>query len=179
MKDLRPIHQNGLLTVVQPTYTIISFIKWAVEERMRFILVLSGQTGHRLFFRLLLRVDIGGDKSSWINTSLSSHWFARTTSPSSHPEVLPPRWPLSVTCGSRSFIYLHIVPIHFTNWRRWHCTMGAALRGLMMSCLKEGVLWFNSTKVLEVLPSLYIWYVGYWQCSRYCIREHGQFFTKP
>lgn len=125
MKDLRPIHQNGLLTVVRPTHTIISFIKWAVEQRMRFILVLSGQTGHRLFFRLLLYVDIGGDKSSRINTSFSSYWFARTTSPSSHPEVLPPGWPLSVTCGPRSFIYLHIAPIYFTKWRQQHCTVGA------------------------------------------------------
>lgn len=79
-----------------------------------------------------------GDKSSRINTSFSSHWFAHTTSPSSHPEVLPPRWPLSVTCGRRSFIYLHIVPIHFTDWRQWHCTVSAALRCLMMSCFKEG-----------------------------------------
>lgn len=78
-----------------------------------------------------------GDKSSTINSSFSSHWFAQTTSPSSHPEVLPPRWPFSVTCGPYSFIYLHIDPIHFTHRRRWHCTETETLRGLVMSYFKD------------------------------------------
>lgn len=119
---------------------------------MRFIPLLSGQTGHSLFFRLTLLVDIGGDKSSRINTSFSSHWFAHTTSPSSHPEVLPPRWPLSVTCGCCSFIYLHIVPIHFTGWRQWHCTV----RGLMMSWGGEGI---DRQWVLFTLYISYVWTV--------------------
>lgn len=110
---------------------------------MRFILLHLGQIGHSLFFRQTLRVDIGRDKSSRINTSFSSHWFAHTTSPSSHPEVLPPCWPPSVTCGRRSFIYLHIVPIHFTDRRHWHCTVRAALRGLMMSCFKKRIIIFE------------------------------------
>ena len=115
MKDLLSICHNAPLTVVQPAHTIISFIKWAVEERMRFILVLRGQTGLSLFFRLALLVDIGGDKSSWIDTSFSSHWFAHTTSPSSHLEVLPTRWPLYVAPERCSFISLRIEPIHFAD----------------------------------------------------------------
>ena len=115
MKDLLSICHNAPLTVVQPAHTIISFIKWAVEERMRFILVLRGQTGLSLFFRLALLVDIGGDKSSWIDTSFSSHWFAHTTSPSSHLEVLPPRWPLYVAPERCSFISRRIEPIHFAD----------------------------------------------------------------
>lgn len=90
---------------------------------MRFILLHLGQTGHKLFFRLTLGVDIGWDKSSRINTSFSSHWFAHTTSDSSHPEVLPPAWPLSVTCGRRSFIYLRVALIRFSNWRQWRCAV--------------------------------------------------------
>lgn len=80
---------------------------------MRFIRLLSGQTGRSLFFRLTLGVDIGWDKSSWIDTGFSSYWFAHATPYSSRPEVLPPRWPLSVTRGPCSFIHLHMVPIHF------------------------------------------------------------------
>lgn len=118
---------EGLLTVVQPAHTITPFIKWAVEERMRFIPLLSGQTGHGLFFRRTGGVDFGWDKSSRIDTSAPSHWFAHTPANSSHPEVLPSRWPLSVTCGRRSIIYQHTAAIHFTRWRKWHWAEGASL----------------------------------------------------
>lgn len=82
---------------------------------MRFIPLLSGQTGRRLFSRRTCGVDFGWDKSCRIDTNASSYWSARTAAYSSHPEVLPSRWPLSVTRGRHSIIYQHIAPIYFTE----------------------------------------------------------------
>lgn len=94
---------------------------------MRFIPLLSGQTGRRLFYRRTCGVDFGWDKSCRIDTNASSYWSARTAAYSSHPEVLPSCWPLSVTRGRRSIIYQHIAPIYFTEWRKSHCAEGASL----------------------------------------------------
>lgn len=97
---------------------------------MRFIPLLSGQTGHSLFFRWTRSVDFGWDKSSRIDANALSYWFAHTAAYSSHPEVLPSRWPLSVTCGRHSIISQHIVPIHFTKRRKSHCAERASLNRL-------------------------------------------------
>lgn len=72
---------------------------------MRFIPLLSGQTGRRLFYRRTCGVDFGWDTSCRIDTNASSYWSARTAAHSSHPEVLPSCWPLSVTRGRRSIIH--------------------------------------------------------------------------
>lgn len=92
---------------------------------MRFIPLLSGQTGRRLFYRRTCGVDFGWDKSCRIDTNASSYWSARTAAYSSHPEVLPSCWPLSVTRGRRSIIHQH-TPIYFTEWRKSHCAEGAS-----------------------------------------------------